>query len=154
MSREVADLVMMIRYPDGKAAGSVCPALCYQHDIAPTILKALKFQPHDQMEGKDLTPAVTDGKSLYDHTTTGWGPFVMVRDFDHWYNAYLWGNSPLLFDLKTDPHLLHNIADKKKDVVKRMADLALQDAGGIIPDCLREVADMNIPGCTPLEAKL
>jgi arylsulfatase A-like enzyme len=154
MCREVADLVMMIRYPDGKGMGTVCPALCYQHDIAPTILKALNFQLHEQMQGKDLTLAVTEGKELYDHVTTGWGPFVMVRGYDYWYNAYLWGDSPMLFDLRTDPHLLHNMADKKKDVVKRMADWALQDAGGVIPDFLREVADMNIPGCTPLEATL
>jgi arylsulfatase A-like enzyme len=154
LSREIADLVMMIRYPDGKGAGKVCHALCYQHDIPVTILKTLGFPVPDQMEGKDLTPAVTEGRKLYDHTTTGWGPFVMVRDFDYWYNAYLWGDLPMLFDLKKDPHLKHTIADKEEDVVKRMANLALADAGGTIPDCLREVADMNIPGCTPLEANL
>ena len=154
MCREIADLVMMIRYPDGTGAGTVCDALCYQHDIPATILKALNFPPHDTMQGKDLSPAFIEGKELYDHTTTGWGPFVMVRDLDYWYNAYLWGDKPLLFDLKADPHLINNIADKKKDVVKKMADLALHDAGGVIPDILREVADMNIPGCTPLEPRL
>jgi arylsulfatase A-like enzyme len=154
MSREIADLVMMIRYPNGAGAGTVSDALCYQHDIPATILKALDLNPPDQMQGKDLTPAVLDGKKLYDHTTTGWGPFVMVRDFDYWYNAYLWADRPMLFDLKTDPRLLNNIADRKRDVVKQMADRALEDAGGVIPEHLRIVADMNIPGCTPLEAKL
>jgi len=154
MCRDVADLVMMIRYPDGTASGTVCPALCYQHDIPVTILKALGLSTPDRMEGKDLTPAVTKRELLYDHTTTGWGPFVMVRDFSYWYNAYLWGELPILFDLRTDPHLRRNIAAEKPDVVKRMADLAMQDAGGVIPECLREVAGMNIPGCTPLEAQL
>ncbi len=154
MSREVADLVTMIRYPDATAAGTVCEALCYQHDIPATILKTLNFPVPDSMEGKDLTRTVTETEALYEHTTTGWGPFVMVRDFDYWYNAYLWGDIPLLFDLKADPRLLYNIADERKDVVRRMADLALQDAGGTIPECLREVAHMNIPGCTPLEPKL
>jgi arylsulfatase A-like enzyme len=154
MSREVADLVAMIRYPDGTGAGTVCPTLCYQHDIPATILRCLNLSPPDRMQGKDLSDAVLNGKTLYNHLTTGWGPFVMVRDFDHWYNAYLWGDLPMLFDLRIDPRLLHNIADKNKDIVKRMADLALKDAGGVIPDCLRDVAGMNIPGCTPLFAQL
>ncbi|RJP18691.1 MAG: sulfatase [Candidatus Abyssobacteria bacterium SURF_5] len=154
MSREVADLVMMIRYPDGTAGGRVCNALCYQHDIPATILKALDLSPPDEMEGKDLRPAIVEGKQLYDHATTGWGPFVMVRDHDYWYNAYLWGERPMLFDLRADPHLANNLADRKKDVVKRMSERALEDAGGMIPEHLRVAADMNIPGCTPLEAQL
>jgi arylsulfatase A-like enzyme len=153
LSREIADLVMLLRYPDGTGAGKVCDALCYHHDIPATILSALG-QDLPGMDGKDLRPVFMDGLQLYDHTTTAWGPFVMVRDDDWWYNAYLWGDEPMLFDLKADPRLLNDIAGKEPEVVKRMADLALQDAKGKIPDYLREVAESNVPGCTPLVPRL
>jgi hypothetical protein len=95
-----------------------------------------------------------DNQKLYDHTTTAWGPFVMVRDDDWWYNAYLWGDDPMLYKLADDPRLQNNVADQHPEVVKRMAERALGDAGGVIPDYLREVAESNVPGCTPLVPKL
>ncbi len=154
LCREVADLAMMIRFPDGTGAGTVCDKFAYHHDIPVTILRALDIDPPKSMEGQNLKPLITEDLVYYDHITTGWGPFVMVRDRKYWYNAYLWGNRPLLYDLEADPQLRHNIAADLPDVCQKMAELALRDAKGVIPDYLREMADKNIPGCTPMKTSL
>ena len=65
-----------------------------------------------------------------------------------WYNAYLWGERPLLYDLEVDPKLEKNIAEEYADVCRRMKDLAITDAGGEIPEFLRKLKGK--PGCTPL----
>jgi len=153
MSREIADLVLLLHQPGGAGAGAVCDALCYHHDIPVTVLRALGLDPPQRMTGHDLR-AMVGGEQPYDHVTTGWGPFVMVRDRRWWYNAYLWGDGPRLFDLEQDPQLLENIAEQHPEKVERMAAWALEDGGGVIPDYLREVALMNLPGCTPLVAQL
>jgi len=101
------------------------------------------------MDGKDIwSLALGKGKEIYDHVTCGWGPFVMVRDKRWWYNAYLWGESPLLYDLESDPKLKKNIAQAHPDICQRMKDLAVADAGGKVPEFLRKLK--GEPGCTPL----
>jgi len=152
MSREIADLVLMIRHPKGKGAGTICNSLVYNFDLPPTILARLGIKPDKSMEGKDIWPlALGKEKEIYDHVTCGWGPMVMVHDRRWWYNAYIWGEAPLLFDLEIDPKLENNIAKEHPDICERMEKLAIADAGGEIPDFLRKTADG--PGCTPLLAE-
>ena len=80
----------------------------------------------------------------------GWGPFVMVRDKRYWYNAYLWGEASLLYDLERDPKLKKNIAQEHPDICEKMKNLAIADAGGEIPEFLKKLKGK--PGCTPLLA--
>jgi len=149
MSREIADLVLMIRHPQGEGKGTVCHSLVYNYDLPPTILARLGIEPEKPMEGKDIWPLVSGReKEIYDHISCGWGPFVMVRDKHYWYNAYLWGEAALLYDLERDPKLKKNIAKEHPDICKRMKDLAIADAGGEIPQFLKELKGK--PGCTPL----
>jgi arylsulfatase A-like enzyme len=154
LCRHVADLVLMIRFPDGTGAGETYDALVSSHDIAPTIVNRCGLLGADEMDGNDLLPLIEASRSPRDHVTVGYGPFVMVRDEGYWYNAYLWGDLARLYYLPDDPDLNNNIAEENPDVVKRMQQWALDDAGGTIPESLRELAGSNIPGCTPMEAEL
>jgi len=149
MSREIADLVLMIHHPAKEGSGTTCKSLIYNYDLPPTILARLGMEPEKPMDGKDIwSLALGKGKEIYDHVTCGWGPFVMVRDRRYWYNAYLWGESPLLYDLEADPKLEKNIAQEYPDICERMKDLAIADAGGEVPEFLRKLK--GEPGCTPL----
>jgi arylsulfatase A-like enzyme len=151
MSREIADLVFMIHHPEGEAAGSICDSLIYNFDLPRTILARLGIEPVNPMDGKDIWPlALGKRKELYDHLTCAWGPFVLVRDKCWWYNAYLWGESALLYDLEKDPQLKNNIAREHPDICQRMQKLAVADAGGEVPEFLRKMK--GEPGCTPLLA--
>ena len=152
MPREIADLVLMMRHPEGEGAGTTCSSLVYNFDLPSTILARLGIKPEKPMDGKDIWPlALGKGKGIYDHVTCGWGPFVMVRDRRYWYNAYLWGESPLLYDLDADPKLERNIAVEHPHICERMKDMAIADAGGKVPDLLRKLR--GAPGCTPLLTK-
>jgi arylsulfatase A-like enzyme len=151
---EVADLVLLMRFPNGAGAGETCESFVYNHDIAPTILNYLGVSGSGKMTGTDVLPLVEGGPPLYDHVTVGYGPFVMVRDEEYWYNAYLWGELARLYHVTDDPGLEKDIASDNPDIVARMHAWAVEDAGGEVPESLKEMAGMNIPGCTPMEAKL
>lgn len=149
MSREIADLVLMIRHPDGEGAGTACENLVYNYDLPPTILARLGIKPEKPMEGKDIWPlALGKEGQMHDHVTCGWGPFVMVRNKRYWYNAYLWGESPLLYDLESDPKLKKNIAEEYPHICQQMKNMAIADAGGEVPEFLKKLK--GEPGCTPL----
>lgn len=151
MTREICDLVLMMRHPKGEGAGMICHSLVYNYDLPTTILARLGIEPERVMEGKDIWPlALAKEKEIYHHISCGWGPFVMVRDKHYWYNAYLWGEAPLLYNLEKDPKLEKNIAQEHPDICKRMKDLAITDAGGKIPQFLKKLKGK--PGCTPLLA--
>jgi hypothetical protein len=106
------------------------------------------------MEGRDMMPLIKGGAPHYAYVTSAYGPFVMVRDDEYWYNAYLWGELPRLYYLPDDPELKNSIADANPEVCDRMQQRAVADAGGRIPELLRELAGSNIPGCTPMQATL
>jgi len=149
MTREIADLLLMIRHPKGEGAEMVCQSLVYNYDLPVTILARLGIEPEKPMKGKDIwSLALGKGKEIYDHISCGWGPFVMVRDRHYWYNAYLWGEVPLLYDLEKDPKLEKNIAQEHPDICQKMKNLAIADAGGEIPEFLKKLKGK--PGCTPL----
>ena len=149
MTREVADLVFMTRHPKGEGAGTTCESFIYNFDLPPTILAYLGIEPDKAMDGKNIWPlALGKGPELYDHVTCAWGPVVMVRNRRWWYNAYLWGDAPLLFDLEKDAQLEHNLAREHPDVCEKMKNLAVADAGGSIPEYIRKTTDR--PGCSPL----
>ena len=149
MTREICDLVLMIRHPKGEGAGTTCNSFVYNFDLPATILARLGIEPENPMDGKDIWPLVLKEKEeIHDHITCGWGPFVMVRDKRYWYNAYLWGESAILYDLEIDPKLENNIAREHPDICQKMKELAIADAGGQVPEFLRKLKGK--PGCTPL----
>ncbi|UCH36271.1 MAG: sulfatase [Armatimonadota bacterium] len=151
MSREIADLVLLIRGPGIKARRS--DALVMSHDIPVTMLRLLGLEPADTMSGLDFSALLRgDENSHRDHTTTAWGPFVMVREGKYWYNAFLGREAERLYDFEADPGLTRNVAGEHDDVCQSMADLAVADAGEPIPEWL--LGMRNQPGCTPLEPEL
>jgi len=148
LTRAVADLIMMVRYPDGLGAGARCDALCYNFDLTTTLLRLMGATLPEQMQGLDLTPVVQGKKPGRGHITSAWGPEATYID-DHWWcNASILGANPLLFDLKRDPQLTQNVAEQHPEIVQKAVEMFLHDAGGEYPDGL--VNSAPIPGCTPL----
>jgi len=148
MTHAVADLVMMIRDPNGVGAGTKCDALCYNHDLTRTLLSMIDVEPIQQMEGMDLWPLAHSHGRARDYVTVAWGPIVTVITDDWWYNADIWGRAPLLYAVRDDQNLEHNMAGQHADVCEQLRTLAVQDAGGEIPEAFVQYVDR--PGCTPL----
>lgn len=147
MTHAVADLVMMIRHPQGEGAGTVCDALCYNHDLTATLLRMIGVTPQQAMDGIDLWPLVRGGGQGRDYVTIAWGPLVTVITDEWWYNANIWGEAPLLYDVRNDRNLEHNLAAQKPELCESLRQCAVQDAGGKIPETFADYRAK--PGCTP-----
>ena len=148
LTRAVADLIMMIRPPDGEAVGTTCDALCYNFDLTVTLMKMLGQEIPAQMEGIDLWPVVRGEQPGRDHVTVAWGPEVTCIDDRWWCNDVFWGSEPLLYDLQRDPQLKTNLAADHPEVVRKAVEMFAQDARGGFPDWLRTW--QRSPGCTPI----
>jgi len=154
LGREVADLVAMIRFPNGEEAGTICDKFCYHHDISTTICEACGVSSKN-MEGKDLLPLVKDNNlTYYDHVTVAWGGSVAVYDGEFWYNGYVWdieGGS--LYDVRKDPHLTKDIISENPEKARELLELSWKDANEPIDmDYLKQFKDCL--GCTPVTTKL
>lgn len=131
--REVLDAVLMIRHPGGIGAGQRTNALAQHQDITTTALNFLNVkppQPPYKIDGKDLMPILTGEKSkVRDYATSISRWNVVCRDDDYYFMCRINGDVPQLFDMKDDPEQAHNIASDKPEVVKRMWNMILTDAG-------------------------
>ncbi len=145
MTKAVAQLVCMIRHPDGDGAASVSDKLCYNTDLSATMLDFARVKTKQRLDGKNIW-----GKAKgRPYVTVAWGPLVTVIDKDWWFNANIWGEGRLLYRHTGDPNLEHNVAADHPDVCEEMIGRAVQDAGGSIPNAFRDYKTK--PGCTPYE---
>ncbi|HUV94302.1 MAG TPA: sulfatase [Anaerolineae bacterium] len=150
MTHAVADLVMMIRHPNGQGAGGTYRGLLYNHDLTATLLSLVGVEPWRPLDGSDFWPKVMAGDAhARDYVTIGWGPLVTVITDEWWYNANIWGEGELLYAVAEDPDLEHSLAQDRPDVCRELLALAVQDAGGSIPEDFATYHDK--PGCTPFE---
>ena len=150
MTHAVADLVMMVRHPEGQAAGKTYNGLLYNLDLTATLLSLIGAKSQQGLDGIDFWPKVLSGdERAREHVTIGWGSLVTVITDEWWYNASIWGEGELLYAVAEDPNQEYSLAAEKPDTCRQLRELAVQDAGGSIPD---EFASYhNRPGCTPFE---
>ena len=150
MTHAVADLVLMVRHPQGEGAGRVYDGLLYNHDLTATLYALAGVEPEQRLDGIDFWPKVVAGdRRARDHVTVAWGPLVTVITDEWWYNANIWGEGELLYAVAEDPRLERSLAADKPEVCQALRGLAVQDAGGSIPEAFARYHDK--PGCTPFE---
>jgi arylsulfatase A-like enzyme len=150
MTHAVADLVMMIRHPEGQAKGTVYEGLLYNLDLTSTLLSLIGVAPWEPLDGIDVWPKVLTGdNAARQYVTVGWGPLMTVITDEWWYNANIWGEGELLYAVQEDPDLEHSLAEEMPDVCKELLALAVTDAGGNILEEFSRYHDK--PGCTPFE---
>jgi arylsulfatase A-like enzyme len=146
----VLDVPILLRHPGGLKAGKTDSSLVQHHDISATILDACGVKPAQKLDGSSLMRSFRGRTPAREYTLTGWGPFVGIRTDRWYYNASLWGQKPLLFDLAKDPACERNVARGNRRVLLEMHDIGQNACGGKYPEFLREQADAAMPGCTPL----
>ena len=130
--RGVYDLVLMVRHPEGIGKGTVCDKLFYNFDLTNTLFSTAGEAVPQEMKGKDIWKAALDSNIPgRDFVSTFWGTTLTVITDEWWYNADVWGEGRRLFALKEDPNLDHNLASERKSVCKELAELALDDIGGL-----------------------
>jgi arylsulfatase A-like enzyme len=150
MTHGVADLVMMVRHPAGQGTATRYDGLLYNLDLTATLLSLVGVQPWGPLDGIDFWPKVLSGDSgAREYVTVGWGPLVTVITNEWWYNASIWGEGELLYRVSEDPDLERSLARERPEVCRQLLALAVEDAGGTIPEEFANYHDK--PGCTPFE---
>jgi arylsulfatase A-like enzyme len=145
----VADLVLFIRHPEGIGAGKTYDKLIYNVDVTATLLALAGVEVSHKLDGFNFWPEVSGTGSVPERNrvTIGWGPLVTVITKEWWYNATIWGEDALLFRITEDPRLERNLAAQYPEVAESLRLLAVEDAGGEIPEAFKEYS--RLPGCSP-----
>ena len=81
--------------------------------------------------------------------TSAWGPLVTVITDEWWFNASLWGEGKLLYKVREDARLERNLSEDFPDICEELLGLAIDDAGGQIPELLDDYRGRT--WCVPFE---
>ena len=132
---EVTDIPFYIRHPEGTGAGKTSDYFASTHDVAPTILGVLGIEPQQEMDGQDLSPLLEGSEpGPRPHFTLGYNEWVWARDERYVMFSVNNRSRPYLYDIRSDPGMVRNIARGNRDIVRRMFDdYILEDAGGQLP---------------------
>jgi arylsulfatase A-like enzyme len=79
---ELSQVPMLIRHPEGKAKGRASGYRASTHDVGPTVVSLLGYDPPGRMDGADLSPLL-DGKQPRQrrtYTTAAYNDHVAARD--------------------------------------------------------------------------
>jgi len=132
---ELTDIVFLMRRPDGKGAGETSDYYASTHDVAPTILGFLGMDLPESMEGHNLQGLV-DGEQPKPrpHFTLGYHDHAWCRDENFVMFCRHDGTEARLYNLRTDPQMVRDIAGLRPSLVRRMFDeYVIKDAGGPLP---------------------
>jgi arylsulfatase A-like enzyme len=153
---EVHDVPILIRHPEGIGAGKRNDLIVQHTDISALILEMAGVEPHSPIDGISFwKAAVEDGAPTRDHVTIGWGSAITVIDENWWLNCKINGRGVFLYDLNADKPFENNVANTNGDVVRKLFQKGVADAGGEFPDFLVEMAERqaDAPGCSELAAR-
>jgi len=115
---------MIVRWPGGQA-GHVDGQLHYNLDLAPTLAELLGRAPKPIWDGQSYALAITAGQacgreylviSQCAHVcqrAVRWGPWLYIRTYHDGYHLF---PDELLFDLDSDPHEQHDLAQARPEV--------------------------------------
>ncbi len=132
---ELTDIVLMIRHPEGKAAGKTSEYYASTHDVAPTIMGFLGIEPPEAMDGQDLS-VLFEGKEPEprDHFTSGYRKYVCCRDERRVMFCRTDRANAELYDAINDPQQRTNLVEEEPQTVQRMfEEYVLKDADGRLP---------------------
>lgn len=155
-AKEVYDIPIFIRHPQGIGAGKLSDLLVQHTDVSALILEHADVQPEKPLDGKSFwNSAVSGGSPIRDHVTVGWGAGLTVIDQQWWLSCKLDSTGAFLYDLDNDPNMEVNVADRNPDQMRRLYHLALEDAVGGYPAYLLEmcVNQTDAPGCSAIAAR-
>jgi len=153
---EVFDIPLMIRHPEMKGAGVRSDMIVQHTDITATILEFAGVSPTEDLDGKPfLEEAIGGGRGFRDHATIAWGSAVTVIEGNWWFNCKVNGRGAFLYDMSKPDWYGKNLADDNPQVVKKLFQMAMDDAEGGIPDWLLDLANKqkDAPGCSDLVAR-
>jgi arylsulfatase A-like enzyme len=124
----------MIRHPEGKLAGETSDYFASTHDVAPTLLSFMGVRAPGMMNGEDLSVIFEGGSPpARPHFTSCYDDHVLAGDRDWFLLADSEGRLKRLYDKRSDPRELHDVAAEHPEIVERLWKVLEDEAGGTLP---------------------
>ena len=139
---------MAIRWPNKIKAGSVCNTPVISTDFYPTFLEACGFDamPDQHKDGTSFSKLLTAPNKTHDRDPLFWHyphwgnqggiPSAAVRDGDWKLIEHYWKKGFELYNLKTDPGELKNLASQhpeKLATLKKQLNAIRKDTDALLP---------------------
>ena len=123
---------LMMRFPDGKEAGTVRNGLVSTIDWNPTLYDYLDIKPDFGMPGKSVMPMVENNEAVRDHVLCGCqGLMIRNEKYKLWHNPGTQDGE--MYDLENDPDEMNNLyneesfSDLKSKLLKDMLEARMDD---------------------------
>jgi len=134
LGKEIHAIPYILRHPEGRRAGETSDFFASSHDVAPTLLSFQGITVPGRMDGDDLS-VMFDGDEpperpywttcYADHVAAGDGRWMLIADNQ--------GEERRLFDTEEDPDEEDDVAGENPEIVARLWQNILDDAGGTMP---------------------
>jgi arylsulfatase A-like enzyme len=138
----VMDLPLIVRTPDGAAAGRRLGGLRYNIDVSATVYDAAGVRPSQPIDGKSLLPLLRgDPGGNRPYVTSLYGGTWWYFDGTWWAFGNIRGDQRHVFNVPADPSFRRDLAEPGNEEAAAIAALekvvrprVLADAGGDLPD--------------------
>jgi arylsulfatase A-like enzyme len=125
LRRQVTHVPLLVHLPGNQYAGKRVSGFVQPPDVLPTVLSRLNLTSPGRVTGEDLWPYVTSAKTNNrEYALSSYGYIASVRT-PEWNYSAVWDKAkyqgkygPQLYDLKSDPDELKNVADQHPAVLK------------------------------------
>jgi arylsulfatase A-like enzyme len=128
---ELIHVPLLLRDPDGRAAGAKSNYWATTTDLAPTLTAMAGTEPSPRFEGADLSPLLDGGAPAQkrEFAYGGYGNFSFIRD-ERWALVVRNDNGwRLFYDLARDPKERRDVASKHPRAVRDMWGRLLDEVG-------------------------
>lgn len=134
LGSEIHRIPYLIRHPEGKRAGQTSNYFASTHDVAPTLLSFQGIGSPGRMDGEDLSVMFKgEEPPAREHWTTCYANYVAAGDGRYVLIADNQGERKRLYDRKTDPKEVDDIAAANAEVVDSLWRSIVEQAGGTMP---------------------
>jgi arylsulfatase A-like enzyme len=125
---ELSRVPMLIRHPEGKAKGRTSGYWASTHDVGPTVLSLLGFDPPRRMNGANLAPLLDGGQpgQRRTYSTASYNDHVAARDTRWLLISDNQGADKRLYSLGSEGV---NVAARNPAQVRRLWGYIRRDAG-------------------------
>jgi arylsulfatase A-like enzyme len=127
---------LIARLP-GMDPGRTCDELVYDTDVTATIYDLAGVRPAQEIHGQSLLPLI-EGKEGWQgrpYVTCRYGNSLCYVDGETWLLTNIDGKLQELYDPRSDPDCMHDLAaGSDPSIFRRAWDRLLTDAGGSFPD--------------------